>query len=166
MHGAAFGGGMELALCTSLRFCASNALFGLPETHLGIIPGAGGTYRLQALVGRSNAMDMIVGRKFFTGKEAKEIGLVTSWIPHKVITDTPADTIEAQSRLAVLQSCMFKAGITALGAPLANRAALQAIQGNSQEAENKAYDTIVRTDDRNAALVAFKAKTRPVFKGS
>ena len=56
----ALGGGLELALCTHLRVFGSSSTVGLPETRLAIIPGAGGTYRLPALIGPTRARDLIV----------------------------------------------------------------------------------------------------------
>src|SRR5450631_2100157 len=62
INGAALGGGLELALCCDLRVAASHAQLGLPETSLGIIPGAGGTQRLPRLVGEARAKEMILLR--------------------------------------------------------------------------------------------------------
>lgn len=64
VSGVALGGGLELALCCHFRIFSMNAVVGLPETRLAIIPGAGGTYRLQRLVGMANALDLILtGRR-------------------------------------------------------------------------------------------------------
>jgi len=62
VDGPALGGGTELALCTDIRVCTREAIFGLPETGLAIIPGAGGTQRLPRLIGISRAKELI-----FTG---------------------------------------------------------------------------------------------------
>ena len=60
----ALGGGLELALSTHFRVLASTATVGLPETRLGIIPGAGGTYRLPALIGLPRTRDLVLtGRR-------------------------------------------------------------------------------------------------------
>ena len=71
----AFGGGLELALCTHFRVLASTASLGLPETRLAIIPGGGGTYRLPAIIGQSRARDMILTGRRVSGEEAYFIGL-------------------------------------------------------------------------------------------
>src|SRR4029450_11713350 len=60
VNGFAFGGGMELLLACDLRVAAPHAQFGLTETTLAIIPGAGGTQRLPRLIGRSRAKDLIL----------------------------------------------------------------------------------------------------------
>ena len=63
IDGPALGGGCELALCTDLRIATAQAMMGLPETGLAIIPGAGGTQRLPRLIGVSKAKELI-----FTGE--------------------------------------------------------------------------------------------------
>ena len=63
VNGFALGGGCELSLCSDLRVCTETSFFGLPETGLAIIPGAGGTQRLPRLIGVSRAKEMI-----FTGR--------------------------------------------------------------------------------------------------
>lgn len=76
IEGAAFGGGLELALAADLRVAGSNAKFGLTETSLAIIPGAGGTQRLPRLIGVSKAKEMIFTAKRLSAQDAREFGLV------------------------------------------------------------------------------------------
>ncbi|KAG7006044.1 hypothetical protein G7Y79_00016g040290 [Physcia stellaris] len=71
----ALGGGLELALATTLRVFSSVAEVGLPETRLGIIPGAGGTYRLRKLIGESHAQQMILTGRAVQGRNAFRLGL-------------------------------------------------------------------------------------------
>jgi methylglutaconyl-CoA hydratase len=71
----ALGGGLELALCTTMRVFSFNAVVGQPEVKLAIIPGAGGTFRLPALVGLNRARDMILSGRRVTGPEAYFMGL-------------------------------------------------------------------------------------------
>src|SRR5271168_1183302 len=71
----ALGGGLELALCTHMRVFASTAQVGLPETRLGIIPGAGGTHRLPGLIGLSRARDLILTGRRVSGAEAYFLGI-------------------------------------------------------------------------------------------
>ena len=65
-----------MALCTHMRVMASTAIIGLPETRLGIIPGAGGTYRLPALIGLGRARDMILTGRRVSAAEAYFLGIV------------------------------------------------------------------------------------------
>jgi 3-hydroxyacyl-CoA dehydrogenase len=76
IHGAALGGGLELALCCNWRVAVASARFGLPAVHLGMLPGAGGTQRLPRLVGVEKALDMILAGNQIGAREALEIGLI------------------------------------------------------------------------------------------
>ncbi|AWB84446.1 enoyl-CoA hydratase [Corynebacterium liangguodongii] len=77
INGYALGGGCELALACDIRVASDNAVFGLPETGLGIMPAAGGTQRLVTLAGRGLALDMIITGRRISAEEAKQAGLVT-----------------------------------------------------------------------------------------
>ncbi|XP_044484296.1 probable enoyl-CoA hydratase 2, mitochondrial [Mangifera indica] len=74
IQGAALGGGLEMALACDLRVCGEDAVLGLPETGLAIIPGAGGTQRLPRLVGRSAPKDLIFTGRKVGGRDAMSIG--------------------------------------------------------------------------------------------
>lgn len=74
--GAALGGGCELALGCDWRVAASDAVLGLPEATLGLIPGAGGTVRLPRLVGSETAIEMVSSGRRVDAQEAKAMGLV------------------------------------------------------------------------------------------
>ena len=77
INGTALGGGLELALCCKKRICIDkNSIFGLPETTIGIIPGAGGTYRLPKIVGIDNAKEIICTGKKFGVSKALKYGLI------------------------------------------------------------------------------------------
>ena len=76
IHGAALGGGFEVALCAHYRIAVGSAKFGLPEIKLGLIPGAGGTQRLPRLIGVEKALDVILSGAPFDAREAKAWGVV------------------------------------------------------------------------------------------
>src|SRR6476659_3007225 len=76
LNGVALGGGLELALVCDLRVAAPHAMLALPETTLGIIPGAGGTQRLPRVVGEARAKEMILLGRRLTAHEALAWGLV------------------------------------------------------------------------------------------
>ncbi|KAK7754300.1 hypothetical protein SLS62_003593 [Diatrype stigma] len=177
----ALGGGLELALATHFRVLASTAAVGLPETRLGILPGAGGTYRLPALVGLPRARDLILTGRRVSAPEAYFIGLADRLV--EVVPEDERDAVAgggekkgaetdgaeggilARARRAALSEAVRMAGEICEGGPVAVRAALQAVSWAREEVENAMYERVVNTEDRNEALQAFKEKRKPVFKG-
>ncbi|KAI6635141.1 hypothetical protein MCOR14_005852 [Pyricularia oryzae] len=168
----ALGGGLELALCTHFRVLTSNAIVSLPETRLGIIPGAGGTHRLPRLIGLGRARDMIVTGRAVSGAEAYFLGLADRLV--EVLPPDEQEAADTTDKDAALLSAAREAALTEAvrlasqiceGGPIGIRAALQAVQAPSQETENKMYERVIGTEDRNEALKAFAEKRKPVFKG-
>ncbi len=78
IHGAALGGGLELAMACHIRLATEDAKLGLPELQLGLIPGFAGSQRLPRYVGRAKAAEMLLTSEPITGLEAKYLGLVNS----------------------------------------------------------------------------------------
>lgn len=157
LNGVAFGGGLELALVCDLRVAASHVKLGLPETTLGIIPGAGGTQRLGRIVGEARAKEMILLGRRLDAAEALAWGLV-----NRV---TPAGTNLVDDTLAFIEPI-------ANGAPIAQAAALEAIDRSFDttlehglELEKVSYDKVLVSADRREALSAFAEKRKPVFAG-
>src|SRR5260221_2611542 len=81
INGVAFGGGLELALCCDLRVAAAHVELALPETSIGVIPGAGGTQRLPRIVGEARAKEMILLARRLGAPEALAWGLVNRVTP-------------------------------------------------------------------------------------
>ncbi|KAI5919330.1 ClpP/crotonase [Camillea tinctor] len=162
----ALGGGLELALCTHFRVLASTAIVGLPETRLGIIPGAGGTYRLPALIGVSRARDLILTGRQVSAPEAYFLGIADRLV--EVLPD-PKDEdntmLPSRARQQVLAEAVRLATEICDGGPVAIRAGLQAVGWAREDVENAMYERVVKTEDRNEALEAFKEKRKPNFKG-
>jgi 3-hydroxyacyl-CoA dehydrogenase len=75
IHGTALGGGLEMALACHYRVALSTAKFGLPEVHLGLLPGAGGTQRLPRIVGVDAALDLITSGRTIAAPEALALGI-------------------------------------------------------------------------------------------
>lgn len=157
LNGVTLGGGLELALLCDLRVAAEHALLGLPETTLGIIPGAGGTQRLPRLVGEARAKELILLGKRITAAHALAIGLVNR--VSRPGTNVVDDTLEWIRPIVE-------------GAPIALHAALRAVDasgeldldaGLSREAE--LYESCLTSEDRKEALAAFAEKRAPIFKG-
>jgi 3-hydroxyacyl-CoA dehydrogenase len=76
IHGSALGGGLELALACHARIVVSSAVLGLPEVHLGLLPGAGGTQRLPRVIGVPKSLDMMVFGKPLKAEAARKAGLI------------------------------------------------------------------------------------------
>ncbi len=144
--GYALGGGLELALCADFRVLGEGAQVGQPEILLGIIPGAGGTQRLPRLIGVSKAKDLVYSGRFVKATEALAIGLADLVVPD-------ADVYQAAKGLA---------GRYLAGAPLALRAAKQAIDAGQDvdlddglEIERLHFTGLFATDDGQAGLRSF-----------
>jgi 3-hydroxyacyl-CoA dehydrogenase len=81
IHGTALGGGLEVALCCHYRVAVPSAKCGLPEVHLGLLPGAGGTQRLPRIVGPEHALEMITSGKHIDAKTAHAAGMIDELVP-------------------------------------------------------------------------------------
>ncbi|WP_425450692.1 enoyl-CoA hydratase-related protein [Sulfoacidibacillus thermotolerans] len=156
VRGVALGGGMELALACDVRIVADNAVLGLTETRLAIIPGAGGTQRLARIVGLGRANELIFTGRRFDGNEAFAIGFA------QYVT-------EAND---VLPKAMQIAATIGEGGPIALRAAKRAIREGSDlplqaglKVEWSAYEEVLRTSDRLEGLRAFAEKRKPNYTG-
>jgi methylglutaconyl-CoA hydratase len=160
--GPAFGGGLELALSTHMRIFGSNTVVGLPETRLAIIPGAGGTYRLPALIGLARAREMILTGRRVAGPEAYFLGLCD-----RLVEISQEDVDKREAANLITHQALVLAREICEGGPIAVKAALIAVQGCAmgEKAENAAYELVVKTKDRDEALAAFREKRKPNFKG-
>lgn len=151
-------------MTTNFRVMASTAVVALPETRLAIIPGAGGTYRLPAIVGPTRARDLILTGRRISGQEAYYIGLNDRLVE---ITEDEVKAGGGVARGKVLEQAIAMAQIICDGGPVAIRAAHQAVNGweKGEPSENAAYDLVLPTQDRMEALKAFGEKRKPEFKG-
>jgi enoyl-CoA hydratase len=156
VNGYALGGGCELAMACHLRIASDTARFGQPEVKLGIAPGYGGTQRLPRLVGKGNALQLILTGEMIDAREAHRIGLVNQVVP-------------ATELLAVAERILR--GILAM-APLAVQLALEAVdqglemtldEGLLLEANH--FGLLAATADMQEGLKAFLEKRPPRFRG-
>lgn len=133
----ALGGGLELALCTHLRVFTNTAVVGLPETRLGVIPGAGGTYRLPALIGQSRARDLILTGRRVSGEEAHFLGLADRLV--KVFPKENESNIQLRTRALeeVQEAAINLAFEICEGGPLAISCALKAVNSEDEDIENQ-----------------------------
>ena len=104
VNGFALGGGCEVALACDFIYASENAMFGLLEITLGIIPGSGGTQRLPRLVGMSMAKEMIFTGKMISAAEAKDMGLVNRVCSQEQLMDEvvkTAKTIASRGKVSI-----------------------------------------------------------------
>ena len=156
VNGYALGGGCELALACDLRIASDNAVFGLPEPTLGIIPGAGGTQRLPRVVGLGRAKEMILTGARWDAARALEVGLVSAVVPPADLARTAREWADRVLALGPLAVRLAKASLNAssqmpLAAGLAYESAVQAITFESQ--------------DKHEGTTAFLQKRKPQFRG-
>ena len=156
VNGFAMGGGCELALACDLRIASENALFGLPELTLGIIPAAGGTQRLPRVVGLGRAKEMILTGARWDAKRALEYGLVSEVV-------AGPELLPAARAMA--------ARVIALG-PLAVRLAKQALNASSNMPlqSGLAFESMIQavtyeSKDKLEGASAFLEKRTPRFTG-
>ncbi len=156
INGIALGGGTEIALASDIRIAADNAVMGLTETRLAIIPGGGGTQRLPRIIGMGKAKELIFTGRKVDAKEALEINLV-----NKVCK--PEELID---------ECMKMADMIAETGPIAVEQAKYAMNygvetdlNTGLAIESNAYRVTIPTKDRIEGLTAFREKRKPVYKG-
>lgn len=156
IEGNALGGGLELALACDLRIASSRARLGLPEVHLAVTPGAGGTQRLPRVIGVARAKELILTGRVLSAEEAAGIGLVHEVVPAgeaRSRAEAVAEEIAAKGPLAVREAkrLIDQSVDVALNAGLA--------------AELDASDRIFATDDLVEGASAFFEKRDPVYRG-
>ena len=151
VNGFALGGGNELAMSCDIRICSDNAVFGQPETGLGITPGFGGTQRLARLVSPGMAKQLLYTAKNIKADEAYRIGLVNAVYPQEEL----------------MPAAMKMAATIAANAPIAVRASKLAVnQGLEQPmdeaivTEEKLFGSCFETEDQVSGMTAFLNKEK------
>ena len=155
VNGFALGGGCELAMSCDIRIASNKALFGQPEVGLGLIPGFGGTQRLQRLVGQGWAKYLIYSAENIKADKALEIGLVQDVV----------EVEELEERVNTLAEAI------ASKAPIAEKLAKEAINQGGQvdidqamRIEEKAFGLVFTTEDKNIGTQAFINKEKAEFQ--
>ena len=151
VNGFALGGGNELAMSCDIRICSENAVFGQPETGLGITPGFGGTQRLARLVSPGYAKQLLYTAKNIKADEALRIGLVNAVYPVE-------ELMPAAKKMA---------GAIAANAPVAVRACKAAVNEGLEmpmdqalELEERLFGSCFETADQIEGMRAFLAKEK------
>ncbi|MFE7224053.1 enoyl-CoA hydratase/isomerase family protein [Nocardioides sp. NPDC057577] len=156
VNGYALGGGCELAMACDIRIAADTARFGLPETNLSVLPGAGGTQRLARLVGVGRAIDLILTGDMLGAQDALAAGLVTR------VTDPDALLPTAHE---VARSILAKGPLAVRLAKTVIRTGMDADRRTGLVVEQLAQSLLYTTDDKREGAEAFLAKRAPEWSG-
>jgi enoyl-CoA hydratase/carnithine racemase len=154
MNGAAYGGGLELALACHLRVCSDQARMGQTEINLGLMPGWGGTQRLARLVGPARALALILTGDRIDAVEAHSIGLVDRLVPPDRVL---FEALELANRIAARSGPAIRAALRAVleGLEMPLDAALR------DEADH--FIALMAGADAHEGLNAFLEKRPPTF---
>lgn len=155
INGYCLGGGLELAMSCHIRVASDNAMMGLPEVSLGVIPGYGGTQRLTQLVGKGKALELIMTAGMMKAEEAKDWGLVNH--------------VTFQNELIGMAEKI--ASRIAKNSPRAIGLAIEAVNSgledgiNGFEVEINKFGESFGTEDFKEGTQAFLNKEKPNFTG-
>jgi enoyl-CoA hydratase/carnithine racemase len=156
IQGACIGGAMELALACDLRVIAADALIGMPETRIGLIPDVGGSSRLPSVVGLGRAKELVMTGKLIDGEEAHRIGLANRVAPVEELEQAVQGLVDELLTCAPVAVGLAKRVMDASAKP-----ALAA----TLELEVTAQERCAATADFAEGTLAFKEKRQPEFSG-
>ncbi len=156
IHGAALGGGLELAMGCHIRIVTEKAKLGLPELQLGLIPGFAGTQRLPRYVGMPKAAEMLLTSEPISGEEAVRLGLANhAYSDEELLTKT----MELAKKIAKKSPVAVKAALDML------QYAKPASYYEGVKAESDSFGEVFVSEDAKEGIQAFLEKREPVFKG-
>jgi enoyl-CoA hydratase/carnithine racemase len=156
IHGGCIGGALELALACDMRVMAEDAVTGLVETRIGLLPDVGGCSRLPAVVGLGNAKELVMCGKVIDGREAHRIGLANRIAPAEEL-DATVDAL-----------CQELLACAPLAVGLAKRvldAAAKPALAGTLEQEVTSQQVLASSEDFAEGARAFRAKRQPEFAG-
>ena len=157
IDGYALGGGCEIAMACDIRIATNRSKLGQPEVNLGLIPGMGGTQRLQRLVGIGKAKELIFTGEIISADEAKSIGLVNR------VVSGPEELLSTAKEMA--QKIISKAPIAIALSKAALNVGSNVDIHSGLQFERHAQTIAFSTDDRMEGTSAFLEKRKPDFKG-
>jgi enoyl-CoA hydratase/carnithine racemase len=156
ISGYALGGGLELAMGADFRYMASDAKVGQPEIQLGIIPGAGGTQRLQRIVGFRVAKEMCFTGRHVSAEEAEHIHLADKVVAPEYLIDVALEDADEWAKGPTRAYWAIKKAMAD-----GNGLALE----SSLSVERAAFEEVFGTEDARAGILAFVNKSEASFSG-
>ena len=156
VSGLALGGGCELAMACDIRVADENAIFGLPEVSLGVMPGAGGTQRLPRLVGSGKAKEMIFSGDPISAEDAKSIGLVERVAPK-------GEAVSEARKLA--KRILLRGPVAVANAKRAINEGIELALEEGLRREGVLFSELFKTADKREGIGAFIEKRKPDFIG-
>ena len=156
INGLALGGGLELALACDLRIASEKAKFAFPEIGLGIIPGGGGTQRLQRIVGQGIAKELLYFGDMFTAERALELQIVNKVVPSEEVLPAAKEWAEKLAQKPQVALRMLKLAVNS-GANVDLESGLSI--------ETACFGNAFATEDRKEGLSAFVEKRKPNYVG-
>ncbi len=157
VNGSALDSGFELALACHLRVAAENATFGFSEVSAGFMPCFGGTQRLNHLIGKTMALELMMTGATITAAEAKSIGLVGHVVSYQ-------DAMIKKSR-EILQKIMAHAPL-AVGMLVSCTNAAYNPNENGYQTEANSFANCCKTEDFKEGIAALKEHREPAFRGT
>jgi len=155
VNGYALGGGSELAMSADIIIASENARFGQLEINVGIIPGSGGTQRLQRLIGINRAKELIYTGDMIDAKTAYELGMINKIVP---IADLMKEARALAEKLLGKSSAILKLAKSAINMG----AGVDLNTGLNIEIE--CFAQCFATEDQKECMAAFIEKRKPVIK--
>jgi enoyl-CoA hydratase len=156
VNGYALGGGLELAMCCTVRIASPNAKLGQPEVKLGIVPGYGATQRLPRLIGRGRALELLLSGEPIDAAEAHRIGLVNAIAPQDELLSAAKNWVRK-----VIANGPLAVALTMESVDTGLDGGLQA----GLRFESMAFGLTAASDDRREGTAAFLEKRKAVFTG-
>jgi enoyl-CoA hydratase len=156
VNGRALGGGTEMTNAVDLRLAAEHAIFGTPETKVGLLPGGGSLTRLPRQIPYCKAMEMLMLGDTFTAQEALDMGLLNYVVPREQLMDKACELADRLARNGPLAVQKVKEGVMrSSGLPL----------DEAYQVENEVSAAVMQSKDAREGPRAFKEKRKPDFIG-